>query len=698
MNCKTILYRFIFLCAATLVLGACNSGGNSMDNSPPPSPTPTPTPTPTPVTQTWFFSDGAGLTAGQINSFDTQGLYFNAHSAANPGGEIRGQIVPSSTTFATDAGNPATSNTFSTLMSGDQKVPVNSSTATGYATIVLNPTAKTISGVLVTNGIVGTAAHTHDAAVGVNGSVIIPLTGGPTVWTVPAGQPVTDDQIAKLKAGTLYVNAHTAGAPGGEIRGQLTQQLRFAAMSGANEVPAVTTAAAGTGVLALNPTTGAIRGFVKTTGITGTVAHIHEAAAGAATGAVIVPMTQTPDGSGIWVIPAGQVLTASQMASFNAGNLYFNVHSAANPGGEIRGPIVAATVKIGNAALDGSKEVPPVTTTATGTGIMVLNSITKLVAGNLLTSGITGTAAHVHEAATGVAGPVIVPLTLTPPPSTLVPLVSTTSLANGAVGSAYSQTLTATGGTTPYTWAVATGTLPAGLNLSAAGVISGTPTAAGSSSFTVRVTDSASPAVTATQALSLTITAAPVVLAVTTTSVANGAVGSAYSQTLTATGGTTPYTWAVATGTLPAGLSLSAAGVISGTPSAAGSFTFNVSVTDSASPAATAAKAVALTVAAAPVGVSFSTQIQPIFTANCTTGCHSPGGISSFMNLTAGNAYASLVLSSPPRVIAGSSATSLLYQRITGAVQPQMPLGGTPLSATDQTLIKNWIDQGAANN
>ena len=68
------------------------------------------------------------------------------------------------------------------------------------------------------------------------------------------------------------------------------------------------------------------------------------------------------------------------------------------------------------------------------------------------------------------------------------------------------------------------------------------------------------------------------------------------------------------------------------------------------------------------------------------------------MSLTAGNAYANLVQSTPPRVIPGSSATSVLYGRITGKIVPQMPLGGAPLSAADQTLIKNWIDQGAANN
>jgi len=601
------LYRFVVLCGATLALAACGGGGGSMDS--------TPASTAAPGPQTWFFSDGAALTASQITAFDGQGLYFNVHSAANPNGEIRSQIVPSASAFVTDsgnpvvdnAGNPASSNTFSALLSGDQEVPATSTSASAYGTIVLDPVAKTISGVLVTSGIVGTAAHIHNALPGVSGPVVFPLAGGPTVWTL-AATSITDAQIADLKAGAYYLNVHSTAAPSGEIRGRLNQQLRFAALNGANEVPAVTTTASGTGVLALNPTTNQISGFIKTTGITGTAAHIHEGAAGIA-GGVIVPLTQTPAGSGVWVVPAGQLLTTSQVASFNAGNLYFNVHSTANPGGEIRGQIVAATIKLGTAALDGTKEVPAVTTTASGTGIMALNSITQLVNGNVATTGIDGTAAHVHAAAAGVTGAVIVPLTLTPPASTFQnPVaISTTSLADGTVGSAYSQTLVATGGTAPYTWAVSSGTLPAGLSLSAAGVISGTPTAAASASFTVGVTDSAAPVATATKALSLNVTAATVAT------------------------------------------------------------------------------------------VSFSAQIQPIFNDNCVI-CHRPGGIGSFMNLTAGNAYASLVLSSPPRVIAGSSATSVLYGRITGAILPQMPLGGAPLSAADQTLIKNWIDQGAANN
>jgi hypothetical protein len=82
--------------------------------------------------------------------------------------------------------------------------------------------------------------------------------------------------------------------------------------------------------------------------------------------------------------------------------------------------------------------------------------------------------------------------------------ISTTSLPSATVGTTYSQTLTATGGVTPYSWTVSSGSLPAGLTLSS-GTISGTPTTAGSSTFTVEVSDASSPAQTATQSLTITV-------------------------------------------------------------------------------------------------------------------------------------------------------------------------------------------------
>jgi len=181
--------------------------------------------------------------------------------------------------------------------------------------------------------------------------------------------------------------------------------------------------------------------------------------------------------------------------------------------------------------------------------------------------------------------------------------ITTSSLPAGTVGTAYNQTLTATGGTAPYTWAISSGTLPSGLSLSTStGAITGTPTAAGTSNFTARVTDNV--AATATKALSIVVNATT--LSITTSSLPNGMVGSAYSQTLTATGGVTPYTWSLQSGSVPAGLSLTSGGVISGTPTASGTSSFTAKVTDNAS--ATATKALSIVVdPSAPAGGEYHT-------------------------------------------------------------------------------------------
>ena len=175
--------------------------------------------------------------------------------------------------------------------------------------------------------------------------------------------------------------------------------------------------------------------------------------------------------------------------------------------------------------------------------------------------------------------------------------VSTSTLPNGTVGTAYTQTLAATGGTPPYTWSVSAGTLPAGLTLNTTtGVISGTPSVASSSSFTVKVQDTLG--ATATQPLSIVVNPSAAPLTISTTTLSSGTVGTTYSQTLAATGGTAPYTWSVSTGTLPAGLTLNTTtGVISGTPSVAGSSSFTLKVTDASS--ASASQSITLTVTSA---------------------------------------------------------------------------------------------------
>ena len=174
-------------------------------------------------------------------------------------------------------------------------------------------------------------------------------------------------------------------------------------------------------------------------------------------------------------------------------------------------------------------------------------------------------------------------LTVTMPPALTI---TTASLPDGMVGTAYSQVLMAVSGSVPYTWAVIAGTLPSGLGLDPdSGVISGTPTAAGTASFTVEVTDSAS--ATDTQELSITIMDAPP-LSIITDTLAEGTAGVAYSQTLVAENGAAPYTWLVTAGSLPEGLSLNSAnGHIFGTPASAGTASFTVQVTDSLAATAT---------------------------------------------------------------------------------------------------------------
>src|SRR6202022_2617390 len=108
---------------------------------------------------------------------------------------------------------------------------------------------------------------------------------------------------------------------------------------------------------------------------------------------------------------------------------------------------------------------------------------------------------------------------------------------------------------------------PSGLTLNAStGAITGTPTAAvNGPPLTFKVTDSSNPKMSQSVSLTLTITPAP--LTITTTSVPNGQVNIAYATALAATGGATPYTWSLMSGTLPIGLTLNATtGAITGTP------------------------------------------------------------------------------------------------------------------------------------
>lgn len=242
------------------------------------------------------------------------------------------------------------------------------------------------------------------------------------------------------------------------------------------------------------------------------------------------------------------------------------------------------------------------------------------------------------------------------------PAITISTLSSGTVGTAYSATLTASGGVSPLTWSVSSGSLPTGLTMSGTGVITGTPTAPGSSTFTVKVTDSAGTPISATQQLSISIVPVPLAITTTTATLTNGVAGSAYSATVTATGGTGTITWS-ATG-LPAGLTISSSGAITGTPTGSGVFPVVFTATDSGAGAYQQTKSTTLNLTIIPTlsvttpaaqnaitGTAFSLQMQ------------ASGGVPSYTwsatGLPAGLSIAATtgVISGTPSAAGTSSAT-----------------------------------------
>jgi hypothetical protein len=165
-------------------------------------------------------------------------------------------------------------------------------------------------------------------------------------------------------------------------------------------------------------------------------------------------------------------------------------------------------------------------------------------------------------------------------------ITNASSLSAGLIGESYSQQMAATGGVPPYTWSVSSGALPPGVSLnSSTGLISGTPTAAGNFGFQLAVGDKAEGKASA----AFTIVVAGKLAISTPSPLPSGELGAAYSTTLSATGGAAPYTWSVAGGALPAGITLDpATGLLSGTPTAGGEFNVTIGVKDASQTASSA--------------------------------------------------------------------------------------------------------------
>ena len=281
--------------------------------------------------------------------------------------------------------------------------------------------------------------------------------------------------------------------------------------------------------------------------------------------------------------------------------------------------------------------------------------------------------------------------------------ISTASLSSGVVGTSYSVSLAANGGTAPYTWSITSGSLPAGLRLaSGSGAIAGTPTASGKFSFTVTVRDSSNPVQTKSDLLSITVAAAPVAttrLSIATSTLLSGTVGTTYTQTLQANGGTPSYAWSITSGSLPAGLSLGAgSGAITGTPTASGTFKFTVRVTDSGNPAQTKSASLSLTVRSSQLAISTSSLAAGTEgTAYAQTLAASGGTPGYAWSIASGSLPAGLTLAAGTGVISGTPTASGTSTFVVSASDSSSPVqtksatlsiavAGPTLTITSSTL------------
>jgi hypothetical protein len=265
-------------------------------------------------------------------------------------------------------------------------------------------------------------------------------------------------------------------------------------------------------------------------------------------------------------------------------------------------------------------------------------------------------------------------------------LITPASLPGGQVSIPYSATLMATGGVLPYSWSVASGSLPPGLTLTtnpdSTATISGTPTTLGPSTFTIQVADAESPPATGTSApLSITIEG---FVTITTTSLPNGTVAIFYDSQLMATGGTTPYKWSITSGVLPPGLSLTpATGVISGTPTTTGPYPITVQVADSESTPVTATAAFTITIdPTPPLQVTTSSLLPGTQGVYYTSPLAATGGVPPYSwSLTTGSLPAGLTLSGTG-VIAGTPIASGSFPITVQATDTQMNTASAGLTLT----------------
>lgn len=240
----------------------------------------------------------------------------------------------------------AAQNHFTASLTSSQEVPPNASPGIGFARASVNAAENQLTVTLhfAALGSNVTAGHVHGpAAAGVNGPVLFnlsPPTGVTVGSVVAANFAISAPQLADLRAGLHYVNLHTSGLPGGEIRGQLLPAAPILAPLDAGQVvPPTASTASGFGRVFVKPATNQLLASISWSGLSApaTMGHIHAAASGV-NGPIICNLSPAHSTSGSRT-DVLCTLTAPNFNAVMAGGAYFDLHNSAFPDGEIRGQI-----------------------------------------------------------------------------------------------------------------------------------------------------------------------------------------------------------------------------------------------------------------------------------------------------------------------------------------------------------------------
>jgi hypothetical protein len=435
---------------------------------------------------------------------------------------------------------------------------------------------------------------------------------------------ITDPNAGPASALTLSIASLPQGVVGASYNGTFsvtggTSPYTWSVVSG--QLPPGLSVGATTGIISGTPTSAGNYSF-------GVMVTDSGSSVQSATTTVSLPIVTAPPPA-----PTALTITSSSLPSGTIGSTY-------------------------SATLESSGGTAPYAWSITSGGLpngLSLSATTGVISGTPTGSSTTNLTATITDSS-NPSQTKSVSLTLVIAPHPLA--ITTSSLLSGALGSTYSNSLQASGGTAPYSWSITSGSLPTGVTLAAAtGIITGTPTASGTFSFTATAADASSPA--QTKSVSLSIVIAPAALTITSSTLPSGTQSSSYTTALQASGGTGSYTWSIATGALPAGLSLApASGIISGTPTVSGNnLSFGVSVKDAGSPVQTAATNLALTVVASgtPLAISTTSLSPGIKNESFSSSLNATGGTAPYIwSITNGTLPAGLAFAKSTSTISGT--------------------------------------------